>query len=88
MKIFNCNHTNVPKPSISTVSNQQTLKTLPDRNIGYNYFPNLYFHPVQISFGAMKKTQFSPLNRTLVEKFKAPIEKFNTESDFQDWSKE
>ena len=39
-----------------------------------------------VSFGAMKKAQFDGVNRMIVEKFKAPIEKFNTQSDFQSWA--
>lgn len=39
------------------------------------------------NFQAMKKAQFSGLDFFVVEKFKAPIEKFNTQSDFQDWAK-
>lgn len=41
-----------------------------------------------VSFGALKKTQFSGINHAVVEKFKAPIEKFNSEEDFQDWAKD
>lgn len=39
-----------------------------------------------ISFRAMKKSQFAGINHAIVEKFKAPIEKFNTQSDFQNWA--
>lgn len=36
----------------------------------------------------MKKNQFSGVDRLVVEKFAAPIEKFNTNEDFQIWCKE
>lgn len=39
-----------------------------------------------VSFGAMKKRQFSGLDRVCVEKFKAPIEKFNRSEDLQTWA--
>lgn len=38
------------------------------------------------SFKAMKKSQFTGINHAVVEKFKAPIEKFDTMSDFQSWA--
>lgn len=38
-----------------------------------------------VSFGALKKSQFNGLDYAVVEKFKAPIEKFNTNDDFQNW---
>lgn len=71
------------------------IKFLPIYNNKYSQnatpgvaYPNLA--PLKrdtVSFGAMKKSQFYALNRVLVEKFKAPIEKFNTEADFQNWAK-
>ena len=39
-----------------------------------------------ISFGAMKKNQFSGLDLYAVERFKAPIEKFNSNEDLQNWA--
>ena len=51
---------------------------------------SLYFHPninCRISFGALKKSQFDGLDLAVVEKFKAPIEKFNSNDDLQDWAK-
>lgn len=39
-----------------------------------------------VSFGAMKKAQFKGADRICVEKFKAPIEKFNTNEDLQKWA--
>lgn len=41
-----------------------------------------------VSFGAMKKQEFSGIDRVCVDKFKAPIEKFNTNEDLQDWAGE
>lgn len=38
-----------------------------------------------VSFAALKKSQFNGLDYAVVEKFKAPIEKFNTNDDFQKW---
>jgi len=39
-----------------------------------------------VSFGAMKKTQFDGVNLAVVEKFKAPIGKFNSNDDLQNWA--
>ena len=50
-------------------------------------YPNLV--PLQhdtVTFGAIKKSEFSGIDRTVVEKFKAPIEKFHTNADLQKWS--
>lgn len=41
----------------------------------------------KVSFTAMKKSQFSGIDFSVVEKFKAPIEKFDTIEDFQHWAK-
>ncbi len=41
-----------------------------------------------VSFGAMKKQEFSGIDRVCIDKFKAPIEKFNTNDDLQDWAGE
>lgn len=38
-----------------------------------------------VSFGAMKKREFTGVDLFVVNQFKAPIEKFNTNSDFQNW---
>lgn len=40
-----------------------------------------------VSFGAMKKTKFSGFDAAVVEKYKAPIEKFNSNEDFENWTK-
>ena len=41
----------------------------------------------KVNFTAMKKSQFSGIDFSVVEKFKAPIEKFDTMEDFQHWAK-
>ena len=54
-----------------------------------SYSPN--FMPLEmdaISFTAMKKTQFNGLNKFVVEKFKAPIEKFANLDDLYIWANE
>lgn len=38
-----------------------------------------------VSFSAMKKSQFDGIDLFVVNRFKAPIEKFNTNQNFQDW---
>ena len=38
-----------------------------------------------VSFSAMKKSQFSGIDLYVVNRFKAPIEKFNTNDDLQEW---
>ena len=39
-----------------------------------------------VSFGAMKKKQFEGVDFAVVEKFKPPIEKFNSNDDLQNWA--
>ena len=41
-----------------------------------------------VSFGALKKNEFSGIDFLVVEKFKAPIEKFNSKEDFDLWAEE
>ena len=41
-----------------------------------------------INFCAMKKSQFSGIDYAVVEKYNAPIEKFNSHDDFDKWSQE
>ena len=41
-----------------------------------------------VSFGAMKKSKFQGTDLAVINKFKAPIEKFNTNEEFQNWCKE
>lgn len=38
-----------------------------------------------VSFSAMKKSQFNGIDLFVVNRFKAPIEKFNSNQDFQNW---
>ncbi len=51
---------------------------------GYSYFTPLIKDTV--SFESMKKSQFSELDFSIVETFKAPIEKFNSLADYQKWA--
>lgn len=54
-----------------------------------NAYPNL--SPLKcdtISFGAMKKKEFKGTDLAVVEMFKAPIEKFNSNQDLQNWAKD
>ncbi|MCR5265629.1 MAG: hypothetical protein K6E29_03440 [Cyanobacteria bacterium RUI128] len=48
----------------------------------------LYGNYTPVSFCAMKKSDFSGIDFAVVEKFKAPIEKFDTNDDFQNWAAE
>jgi len=40
-----------------------------------------------VNFQAMKASQFKGIDYAVMRKFKAPIEKFNTNADFQNWAK-
>ena len=48
--------------------------------------PYHYNQYTQIPFGQMKKNNFEGIDFAVVEKFKAPIEKFKTNDDFQNWA--
>lgn len=64
--------------------NQYFNNTQNRRNVGL--YPNLA--PLKrdtVSFGAMKKSQFEGIDFAVIEKFKAPIEKFKTNEDLQNW---
>ena len=41
-----------------------------------------------VSFGAMRKKEFEGIDLAVVQKFKAPIEKFNSNTDLQNWAGE
>lgn len=41
-----------------------------------------------ISFGAMKKKEFDGIDLAVIQKFSAPIEKFNSNEDLQNWADE
>lgn len=47
--------------------------------------PAVTFHP---NFTAVKKSQFNGIDYAVVEKFKPPIEKFNSCEDLQTWAEE
>lgn len=51
-----------------------------------DYCPVYYPKKSILSFGAMKKSQFNGIDLMVVEKFKAPIEKFNMIKDFYSWA--
>ena len=61
--------------------NQVALK---QRNVRYSNLVSLPFDT--ISFGAMKKKEFSGIDLAVIQKFSAPIEKFNTNADLQNWA--
>ena len=52
----------------------------------YNYLKPLPCDSV--SFSSMKKSGFEGIDLMIVNKFKAPIEKFNSNDDLQDWCKD
>lgn len=55
-----------------------------DFHSGYPNFAPLKYDTV--TFGAIKKKEFEGIDIAVVEKFKAPIEKFNTNADLQKWA--
>lgn len=60
----------------------------PKKNYADRYstgIPTLRYDTV--SFGALKKSFFKGLDLAVVERFKAPIEKFNSNENFQKWCK-
>ena len=61
----------------NSVQNQRAVKA---------NFPSIAHDTV--SFGAMKKKEFEGIDLAVVQKFKAPIEKFNTNEDLQNWAGE
>src|SRR5574344_14805 len=75
-------------------SNINNKKNISDKSKYNNYMNHsvskvLYNYPLvsDINFTALKKMQFSGIDLACVEKFKAPIEKFNTNEDLQEWAK-
>lgn len=50
-----------------------------------NSNPIAYLNKAQISFGAMKKTQFSGIDLIMIERAKLPISKFNSNKDLQNY---
>ena len=60
-------------------------------NYRYNVGTNSYhLSPLKcdtVSFGALKKSKFSGIDLVVVNKFYAPIQKFNSNDDFQNWCK-
>lgn len=51
-----------------------------------NKISQLNYTNSNLSFEAMKKNQFKGADRLCIDKFKAPIEKFNSNEDLQNWA--
>ena len=67
---------NFQNKSFQNIPKQQNIK-----------YPNLA--PLKhdtVSFGAMKKSEFVGIDLAVVQKFQAPIEKFNSNDDLQKWA--
>ena len=71
--------------SINNFTQQYNAKKETQKCSNYPNLAPLKFDTV--SFGAMKKAQFKGIDHFVVEKFKAPIEKFNLANDLQAWAK-
>ncbi len=56
------------------------------RIYGLSQNPYGYYQHPQITFGTMKKRDFEGVDFAVVEKFKAPIQKFKTNDDLQKWA--
>ena len=65
--------------------NPLNFKSFKNTNQRRLYLPLRPLRGDCVSFSSMKKTQFSRLDLMVVNKFKAPIEKFNNNDDFQKW---
>ena len=76
------------------ISNQPILPTQKNKSYANNIFVgSLSCQKTDIftpspSFTALKKSAFNGIDFAVVEKFKAPIEKFESLKDFDDWAKE
>ncbi len=55
------------------------------KNINLNSCPSANLNRLMISFGAMKKTQFEGIDLMMINQLQAPIQKFNTNQDFQEY---
>ena len=69
----NINRSNIVKDNTERVTNPYYLSSLKCDTV---------------SFGALKKSKFSGIDLLVVNKFKAPIEKFNSNGDLQNWCNE
>ena len=49
---------------------------------------SMNFNNYSMSFGKMSKSKFQDIDLCCVNQFKAPIEKFNTQDDFNNWVRE
>lgn len=82
MEISNYLYINNYKPLNSVTSK----KDVTEEKREYSSVPNLcpeYFSP---SFKAMKKKEFTGIDRLVVEKYNAPIQEFNFREDFDAWA--
>ena len=66
--------------------NTTTHISAKQRNKSYSNLSPLAYDT--ISFGAMKKKEFSGIDLAVIQKFSAPIEKFNSNEDLQNWADE
>jgi len=68
----------------STTEKKQDLSSYSCQNsFGLISRPDLTFHP---SFGMLKKTKLDEYQLACANKFSAPLEKFNTNEDFNSWA--
>jgi len=73
----------------STTNNKPVLNSNKSSYSNPEIRKKFYYIPhAPIFFEALKKSKFQEMDLACVEKFKAPIEKFNSNDDLQDWSKE
>lgn len=77
MKIFSQMQTY--QPALNQRQNNRNLTTI-------NYQFGL-LNCDTVSFGAMKKSEFTGIDRVCIDRFKAPIEKFKENEDLQKWAK-
>ena len=67
------------KPDLSSFACQKPMELVSR--------PDLAYHPsFNPSFGVLKKNQLSEYDLACANKFKAPLEKFNTNEDFNAWA--
>lgn len=70
--------------NLPTINFQYNRKKIHQPQVTKSHLASLS-HDI-VSFGAMKKNEFEGIDLAVVEKFKAPIEKFNTNEDLQKWA--
>ena len=84
MRILNQLHTNYTRNNTSLSDKTVSVCCENTRPDGLNY-PCTYYYP---NFTSMKKHQFNGVDLLVVEKFKAPIEKFRTTDYLYEWADE